>query len=151
MWQPIGLTVDDNGTLYVAENSNHIVRKISSTGIITTIAGTGDFGDSGDGGPATSAELRGPIGIDLDPNGNLYVSDNGNYKIKKLETVSHTVTFDKNGGDTEATPSTLIVTDGEPAAALPAPPTRPGYAFAGWNTLPDGSGTVFDATTVAAM
>lgn len=66
MWQPIGLTVDDNGTLYVAENSNHIVRKISSTGIITTIAGTGDFGDSGDGGPATSAELRGPIGIDLE-------------------------------------------------------------------------------------
>ncbi|WP_379213267.1 S-layer homology domain-containing protein [Paenibacillus sp. GCM10012303] len=150
MWQPIGLTVDDNGTLYVAENSNHIVRKISSTGIITTIAGTGAFGDSGEGGPATSAELRGPIGIDLDHNGNLYVSDNSNYKIKKLEAVTHTVTFDKNGGDTEATPSTLNVTDGETAAALPAPPTRPGYAFAGWNTLPNGGGTGFDETTVVS-
>lgn len=147
MWQPIGLTVDDNGTLYIAENSNHIVRKISSTGIITTIAGTGAFGDSGDGGPATSAELRGPIGIDLDHNGNLYVSDNSNYKIKKLEAVTHTVTFDKNGGDTEATPSILNVTDGETVAALPAPPTRPGYSFAGWNTLPNGGGTGFDTTT----
>ncbi|XID92529.1 S-layer homology domain-containing protein [Paenibacillaceae bacterium WGS1546] len=150
MWSPIGLTVDDDGTLYVAENSNHIVRKISPTGIITTVAGTGTFGDSGDGGPAKSAQLRGPLGIDLDHNGNLFVADRGNHKIKKLEAVTHTVTFDKNGGDTEATPSTLIVTDGETAAALPAPPTRPGYAFVGWNTQPNGGGTGFDDTTVVS-
>lgn len=150
MWSPIGLTVDDDGTLYVVENSNHIVRKIGSTGIITTIAGTGDFGDSGDGGPATSAELRGPLGVDLDHNGNLYVSDNGNYKIKKLVAMSHTVAFDKNGGDTEATPSNLIVTDGDEATALPAAPSRAGYTFAGWNTMPDGGGTVFDAATVVS-
>ncbi|MFC4598199.1 S-layer homology domain-containing protein [Cohnella hongkongensis] len=148
MNSPIGLTVDDDGTLYVAENGNHIVRKISPTGIITTVAGTGAFGDSGDGGPAKSAQLRGPLGIDLDHNGNLYVADRGNHKIKKLEAVTHTVAFDKNGGDTEATPSTLSVTDDETVAALPAPPTRPGYAFAGWNTQPTGGGTVFDDTTV---
>ncbi|MBD2871898.1 NHL domain-containing protein [Paenibacillus arenilitoris] len=150
MWNPIGLAVDDDGTLYVAENSNHIVRKISPTGIITTVAGTGTFGDSGDGGPAKAAQLRVPLGIDLDHNGNLFVADRGNHKIKKLEAVTHTVTFGKNGGDTEATPSTLIVTDGDTVAALPAPPTRPGYAFAGWNTLPNGGGTVFDATTVVS-
>ncbi|WP_158289677.1 S-layer homology domain-containing protein [Paenibacillus flagellatus] len=150
MWSPIGLTVDDDGTLYVVENGNHVVRKISPTGIITTIAGTGAFGDSGDGGPATSAKLKVPIGIDLDHNGNLYVSDNGNYKIKKLKAVTYTVTFDKNGGDTEATPTTLNVTDGETVDALPAPPTRPGYAFAGWNTLPNGSGSSFDATTAVS-
>ncbi|PRX71137.1 putative repeat protein (TIGR02543 family) [Cohnella sp. SGD-V74] len=148
MNSPIGLTVDDDGTLYVAEHGNNIVRKISPTGIITTIAGTGAFGDSGDGGPAKSAQLFLPLGIDLDPNGNLFVADRGNHKIKKLEAITHTVAFDKNGGDTEATPSTLSVTDDETVAALPAPPTRPGYAFAGWNTQPNGGGTGFDETTV---
>lgn len=148
MNSPIGLTVDDDGTLYVVENGNNIVRKISPTGIITTVAGTGTFGDSGDGGPAKSAQLFLPLGIDLDHNGNLFVADRGNHKIKKLEAVTHTVAFDKNGGDTEATPSTLSVTDDETVAALPAPPTRPGYAFAGWNTQPNGGGTGFDDTTV---
>ncbi|WP_372637381.1 S-layer homology domain-containing protein [Cohnella sp.] len=150
MDSPIGLTVDDDGTLYVVENSNHVIRKISPTGIITTIAGTGTFGDSGDGGPAKTAQLRVPLGIDLDHNGNLFVADRGNHKIKKLEAVTHTVAFDKNGGDTEATPPTLSVTDGETVAALPAPPTRTGYAFAGWNTQPNGSGTGFDETTVVS-
>lgn len=150
MSQPMGLTVDDDGTLYVVEMNNHVVRKISTAGIITTIAGTGAFGDSGDGGPATSAQLRVPLGVDLDHNGNLYVSDYGNYKIKKLEAMTHTVTFDKNGGDTEASPSSLNITDGETATALPSPPTRSDYSFAGWNTLPDGSGTFFDATTVVS-
>jgi len=151
MYSPTGLAAGDDGTLYVVELGNNIVRKISPAGIITTIAGTGGVpGDSGDGGPATSAELRAPIGIDLDHDGSLYVSDYGNSKIKKLEAVTHTVTFDKNGGDTEAVPSTLTVKDGETAAALPAPPTRSGYTFAGWNTQPDGSGTVFDGTTVVS-
>ncbi|WP_217593506.1 S-layer homology domain-containing protein [Cohnella sp. GbtcB17] len=150
MWWPNGLTVDDNGTLYVAELNNHVIRKISTAGIITTIAGNGTFGDSGNGGPAKLAQLRTPLGIDLDLGGNLYVSDYGNYKIKKLEAMTHTVTFDKNGGDTEASPATLNVTDGETVAALPAPPTRPGYTFAGWNTLQNGGGTVFDATTVVS-
>jgi Listeria/Bacterioides repeat len=151
MYSPTGLAAGDDGTLYVVELVNNIVRKISPAGIITTIAGTGGVpGDSGDGGPATSAKLSTPVGIDLDHDGSLYVSDNGNNKIKKLEAVTHTVTFDKNGGDTEAVPSTLTVTDGETAAAPPAPPTRSGYTFAGWNTQPDGSGTVFDGTTVVS-
>ncbi|WP_238392460.1 NHL domain-containing protein [Paenibacillus antri] len=147
---PTGITVDDDGTVYVVASNSNTVRKISPAGIITTIAGTGVAGDSGDGGPATSAQLKVPLGIDMDDDGNLYVSDYGNHKIKKLEAVTHTVTFDKNGGDTEATPATLNVRDGETATALPAPPTRSGYAFAGWNTLPNGGGTVFDATTVVS-
>jgi uncharacterized repeat protein (TIGR02543 family) len=147
---PTGITVDDDGTVYVVASNSNTVRKISPTGIITTIAGTGVAGDSGDGGPATSAQLKVPLGIDMDDDGNLYVSDYGNHKIKKLEAVTHTVTFDKNGGDTEATPATLNVTDGETVGVLPAPPTRSGYAFAGWNTLPNGGGTVFNATTVVS-
>ncbi|WP_309123408.1 S-layer homology domain-containing protein [Paenibacillus sp.] len=147
---PTGITVDDDGTVYVVASNSNTVRKISPTGIITTIAGTGVAGDSGDGGPATSAQLKVPLGIDMDDDGNLYVSDYGNHKIKKLEAVTHTVTFDKNGGDTEATPATLNVRDGETVDALPAPPTRSGFAFAGWNTQTNGGGTVFDATTVVS-
>ena len=148
LWFPIGIAIGGDGTLYVTEFGSHVVRKISPAGIIATIAGTGASGDSGDGGPAKLAELKNPMGIDIDHNGNLYVSDYGNYKIKMLQPAIHTVTFDKTGGDTEADPSTLNVTDGETVDALPVPPTRSGYTFAGWNTQPDGSGTVFNETTV---
>lgn len=72
---PGGLAVDGAGNLFVADNRHFRVRKIDPTGIITTIAGTGQPGFSGDGGPATKATLNAPVGLAIDPAGNLFVAD----------------------------------------------------------------------------
>ncbi len=72
---PLGLAVDAAGNLYIADAANYAVRKVAATGIITTVAGNGTSGYSGDGGPATSAELIGPQGIAVDASGNLYIAD----------------------------------------------------------------------------
>jgi hypothetical protein len=74
---PSGVAVDATGTIFVADTNNFRVRKISPGGIVTTIAGTGTRGSSGDGGPATCAQLNYPTGIKLDTAGNLYIGDGG--------------------------------------------------------------------------
>ncbi len=74
---PTGLAVDAEGNLYVADSHNHVIRKISTTGHITTIAGIPEqAGYSGDGGPATAARLNEPIGIAVDADGTIYITDN---------------------------------------------------------------------------
>lgn len=83
---PLGVVVDISGNLYIADYGNHRVRKIGTSGVITTIAGTGSFGYSGDGGSATSAELSNPVGITLDNLGNLYIADIFNHRIRKVDT-----------------------------------------------------------------
>ena len=72
---PSGLAVDGSGNLYVADTNNYRVRKISPVGIITTLAGNGVRGWSGDGGPATQAQLTNPTGLKLDNASNLYIAD----------------------------------------------------------------------------
>ena len=79
------LATDPSGNVYVAEWSSQRIRMISaSTGIITTVAGNGKSGFSGDGGPATSAELRYPTGVAVDAQGNLYIADTENYRVRKV-------------------------------------------------------------------
>jgi sugar lactone lactonase YvrE len=80
---PQGVAVDSAGTLYIADFNNYRVRKVSN-GIITTVAGNGVWGFSGDNGPATSAQLSGPWGIAVDSAGNLYVADTMNNRIRKV-------------------------------------------------------------------
>ena len=81
----VGLAVDGNGNLFVADRLNHRIRRIdSSTGVITTVAGNGLVGDSGDGGPATQAFLNLPTGVAVDGAGNLYIADIGNQRIRKV-------------------------------------------------------------------
>ncbi|HKH45927.1 MAG TPA: hypothetical protein VKM72_14795, partial [Thermoanaerobaculia bacterium] len=81
---PRGLVLDGAGTLYFADAYNHRVRKITPAGIITTVAGTGTAGYNGDGIPATSARLYQPMDLAFDAQGNLYVADFGNDRIRRI-------------------------------------------------------------------
>ena len=75
---PYGVAVDISGKIYIADYNNQKIRMVTSTGIITTIAGTGDIGSSGDGGAATSAQLNQPYGVSVDISGNVYIADTYN-------------------------------------------------------------------------
>jgi len=79
------VAVDKAGNVYIADLENYRIRKVDTNGIISTVAGTGVAGFSGDGGPATAAQLRNSIGIAVDSLGNLYISDGGNARIRKVD------------------------------------------------------------------
>ncbi len=84
---PIGVAVDSSGDVYIADTGNSRIRKVDQiTGKISTVAGTGRQGYSGDGGPATSAQLTIPFEIAVDASGNLYFADYGNNRIRKVDT-----------------------------------------------------------------
>ncbi|HXB73924.1 MAG TPA: IPT/TIG domain-containing protein [Candidatus Acidoferrales bacterium] len=81
---PMGIAVDGAGNVYVADRDASVVRKIAAGGVISTVAGTGVAGFSGDGGPAAAANLNGPFGLALDSGGNLYIADTNNNCIRKV-------------------------------------------------------------------
>jgi uncharacterized protein (TIGR03437 family) len=96
---PYGVAVDSAGTLYIADTGNHRIRKVSPGGIISTVAGNGTRGYSGDGGPATSASLdlsRGG-GVGVDSAGNLYIADGANKRIRKVSAAGTITTVAGNG------------------------------------------------------
>jgi sugar lactone lactonase YvrE len=82
---PIGIAVDSAGSLYIADEYNYRIRKVSASGIINTVAGNGIHGYGGDGGPATSAQLNDPHGIAVDSSGGLFIADYGNNRIRKVK------------------------------------------------------------------
>ena len=92
-----GLACDGNGMLYIADKSNHRVRKIAEDGRILTIAGNGTAGFGGDGGPATAAMLANPFGVAVDQAGNVYVADQGNDRIRKIDAQGIISTVAGNG------------------------------------------------------
>jgi sugar lactone lactonase YvrE len=92
MMYPRAVSGDGLGTLYVGDSNAHVVRKIDPSGIITTIAGDGTSGDSGDGGPATSAQLDYVTGVAVDAVGNVYVSDAASHRVRKVAAGSGTIT-----------------------------------------------------------
>ena len=87
LFYPAGLAVDGVGNLYIADEYNHRVRKLTAaTGVLTTIAGTGTAGSLGDNGPATTAQLNFPLGVAVDSSNNVYIADNSNHNIRKVTT-----------------------------------------------------------------
>jgi hypothetical protein len=114
---PSAIAVDDAGNIYIAEGSNNCVRKITRLGVITTIAGTSTAGFMGDNGPASSAALSNPIALATDHAGSLYISDQGNNRIRIINSAGVIATVAGGGtgglGDGgQATASTLSVPAG---------------------------------------
>ena len=89
---PQKITIDSKGAIYIADFSNNMIRKIVG-GQITTIAGTGVAGFSGDGKSATSAQLSSPSGVAVDATGNVYICDAANHIIRKVDTNGIITTF----------------------------------------------------------
>jgi hypothetical protein len=96
---PTRLMIDAADNLYICDTNNHVIRRVGTDGIITTVAGTGVAGYSGDGGPATSATLDRPIGMAMDRDGGLLIADLRNNVIRKVEVDGTIRTVVGNGGD----------------------------------------------------
>jgi sugar lactone lactonase YvrE len=106
---PTSIAKDNSGNFYHSEKNGHIIRKINNSGIITTYAGTGTAGFSGDGGPATAAKIEYPISIYIDKDGNLFLTGAG-ARVRKIDPAGIITTFAGNG-------SATISGDGGPATA----------------------------------
>lgn len=81
---PAGVAVDDAGNLFISDSANHRIRRITPDGVISTVAGTGTSGFSGDDGPATAAQVNRPWGITLDAAGSLWIADSANHRVRQV-------------------------------------------------------------------
>jgi len=91
--QPVDVALDEAGNLFIADTSNDRIRRVdAATGIITTVAGNGSRGFSGDGGPATSAILNDPNAVALDVEGNLFIADSRNNRIRRVDATTGIIT-----------------------------------------------------------
>ena len=117
---PACIAIDDTGSLYVADYFNSRVRKIDTFGIITTVAGNGVTGYSGDGGPATAASFNNPIFVFINPSGELIITDDNNSRVRKvsasgyISTIAGTGVAGYNGDEMLATAAKL----NNPGAAI---------------------------------
>jgi len=113
-----GVAVDGAGNVYFAERAENRVRKIDVNGALTTVAGTGTAGYSGDGGPAVNAELRQPHGLAIDAAGNVFVADSFNHVVRRVDAATGVITtvagHDCNSLDPAAG---CLAGDGGPATA----------------------------------
>ena len=94
---PSGVATDRKGNIYVADQNNNRIRKVNAAGVISTIAGTGAFGYSGDGGLADTAKLSGPTGVAVDKYGNIFIADEFNNVVRKIDTSGIMSTVAGNG------------------------------------------------------
>jgi hypothetical protein len=98
LFVPTGVAFDSAGNMFIADSSNNVIRRVDFvTGNITTVAGNGFGGYSGDGGPATIAQLNGPTQLAFDGSGNLYIADANNARIRKIDSAGTISTFAGNG------------------------------------------------------
>jgi sugar lactone lactonase YvrE len=94
---PFGVTVDASGNIFISDQHNNRIRKVSSAGIITTIAGNGTAGYIGDGGTATNAQLNNPSSLAIDNVGNFYISDQENFRIREISPAGIITTYAGTG------------------------------------------------------
>ena len=95
--QPEGVAADALGNVYIADTLDNAIRKVTPDGVITTLAGTGTPGYSGDGGPANVARLTLPRGVAVDSAGNVYVADSGNNQVRRIDARGTITTVDTGG------------------------------------------------------
>jgi sugar lactone lactonase YvrE len=124
---PNEVAIDPLGNLYISDGNR--IRKIDTTGIITTIAGTGRPGFTGDGGPAVAAQLDDPTGIALDTVGNLYFIDRGNARIRRIDSEGIITTVAGAGGGTPADRGTDRCFSGDGGPATQAHLCRPEHIW----------------------
>ena len=112
---PRDAAIDAAGNIYIADRDNSRIRKITTAGVISTVAGVGTAGFSGDGGAATSAELNNPVGVAVDSTGNIYIADALNRRIRKvaastgvITTIAGTGASGSTGDGGQATAATFI-------------------------------------------
>jgi sugar lactone lactonase YvrE len=120
---PHALTVTANGTVYFTDTKNHRVRQITPTGIITTIAGNGQAGFAGDGGPALQASLNQPEGIAVDARGNLFIAEFNNHIVRKISPEGKITTvagIGKAGSSNDGGPAINAALNITPAVAVDA-------------------------------
>jgi sugar lactone lactonase YvrE len=110
MSRPFGVALDNTGTLYIADYDNQVVRKVDANGIISSVAGNGQTGYSGDGAAATSAALHGPYALAFDTANNLLIADRFNHVVRRVTPAGTIATI---AGNTSASPSG----DGGPATS----------------------------------
>lgn len=112
LYAPIAVTLDREGNLDISDGENYRIRKVDKEGIISTIAGTGEAGYSGDGGPATEAALKDPWGIAVDGEGNVFVADHHNSVVRKIDnngTITTVAGTGKPGFNREKGPATKVM------------------------------------------
>ncbi|MEK5468799.1 S-layer homology domain-containing protein [Paenibacillus sp. FSL R7-0210] len=130
---PYGVAVDSSGNVYIADTFNHRIRKLDRTGTISTLAGTGTGGYSGDGGAATSARLNYPYEVAVDSSGNVYIADTFNHRIRKVDTTGNISTLSGTGTEGYS---------GDGGAATSAQLNKP------YGVAVDSSGNVYIADTI---
>ena len=96
---PLQLAVGPRGDVYIADDNHNRIRKVSTTGIISTVIGDGSFGSAGDGGPASKAQVNDPQGVVFDASGNLYVSEYGGNRIRRIDPSGIVTTIAGTGAD----------------------------------------------------
>ncbi|MFT6289570.1 MAG: streptogramin lyase, partial [Ilumatobacter sp.] len=95
--KPFGVAVDGSGYVYVADQDNHLIRKISPAGVVTTLAGDGSFGE--DNANGISASFNNPVGVAVDGSGNVYVADQSNHLIRKISPTGDVTTLAGTAGN----------------------------------------------------
>lgn len=115
---PFGVVVDASGNVYIADLWNHRIRRVDTSGMVTTIAGNGVSGYSGDGGLATSASINAPYGIDIDDDGNIYIGDHYNGRIRKVDTAGIITTVAGGGSGGDGGPATAASLNGPEGVAV---------------------------------
>ena len=88
-----GITLDKKGNVYITMREHNIISRIDTKGMMTRYAGSGESGFSGDGGPAIKANFKTPAGLAFDPEGNLYIADRENHRVRKIDTSGNISTF----------------------------------------------------------